>query len=166
MQSFDDVYDAHVRDVYRFVHQRCRDHALTEDITQETFIAAIKEHDDPSAVSIAWLLTVARNRLVDVLRRNERHERKLRLVSAAEPETLDLDPAERIRVESALSELSVDHRVVLMLHYIDGFTVPALAEHLGRSVKSIEGLVTRARRELRALLADETDTPRTGGSHG
>ncbi|MEM7286405.1 MAG: sigma-70 family RNA polymerase sigma factor [Actinomycetota bacterium] len=166
MQSFEDVYDSHVREVYRYVHQRCRDHALTEDITQEAFIAAIRAHDDPGSISIAWLLTVARNRLVDVLRRDERHERKLRLVGAAEHEALELDQAERIRVETALSELSVDHRVVLTLHYIDGFTVPALAEHLGRSVKSIEGLVTRARRELRARLHDESDTSRTGDGHG
>ena len=166
VRSFEDVYDAHVRDVYRYVHQRCRDHALTEDITQETFVAAIREHDDPGTISIAWLLTVARNRLVDVLRRDERHERKLRLVGAATEVSRDADPAERIRMEAALSELSVDHRVVLTLHYIDGFTVPALAEHLGRSVKSIEGLVTRARRELRARLADEHDVRETGGGHG
>ena len=166
VRSFEDVYDAHVREVYRYVHQRCRDHALTEDITQETFVAAIREHDDPGSITIAWLLTVARNRLVDVLRRDARHERKLRLVGAATQEAQDLDPADRIRMEHALGELSVDHRLVLTLHYIDGFTVPALAEHLGRSVKSIEGLVTRARRELRARLDDEHDAQRSGGGHG
>ena len=65
-------------------------------------------------------------------------------------------------MEGALSELSVDHRLVLTLHYIDGLTVPALAEHLGRSVKSIEGLITRARRELRAQLGDDAGEQRRG----
>ena len=49
-------------------------------------------------------------------------------------------------------------------HYIDGFTVPALAERLGRSVKSVEGLVTRARRELRVRLDDGADVDRKRGS--
>ena len=53
VRSFEDVYDAHVREVYRYVHQRCRDHALTEDITQETFVAAIREHDEAGSITIA-----------------------------------------------------------------------------------------------------------------
>lgn len=163
-RSFDELYARHVREVYRFVHQRCRDHALTEDITQETFIAALNSADGPSSISVGWLLTVARNRLVDVLRRDDRHERKLRLVSAAEVQLDDVDPTDRLRIESALEKLSVDHRLVLTLHYIDGFTVPALAERLGRSVKSIEGLVTRARRELRLQLDDGADVDRKRGS--
>lgn len=162
------VFDAHVDEVYRFLHRRCRDHALAEDITQETFLTAIRRGDDPGSITVGWLITVARNRLVDVLRREAGHEGKLRLVvgcgRSSEP---DAELVERLRVEGALNKLRVEHRVVLTLHYIDGLTVPALADQLGRSVKSIEGLVTRARRELRDLLdADTTDKERTGGAHG
>lgn len=158
------MYDDHVDEVYRFVHRRCRDHALAEDITQETFLAAIRRAEDPSSISVGWLITVARNQLVDVLRRNANHEGKLRLVLGIESDDHDADPVERLRIEGALNDLSVDHRLVLTLHYIDGLTVPALAEQLGRSVKSIEGVVTRARRELRALLADDADE--RGKRHG
>jgi RNA polymerase sigma-70 factor (ECF subfamily) len=164
--SFADVFDARVDEVYRFVHRRCRDHALAEDITQETFMAAIRTFDEPTEVTISWLVTVARNRLFDVLRRQARHEAKLRLVGVAETDGHDAVLAERLRVESALKELSVDYRLVLTLHYIDGLTVPALAAHLDRSVKSVEGLVTRARRELRARLEEEIDTAEAGDGHG
>lgn len=162
-----DVYDAHVDEVYRFLHRRCRDHSLAEDITQETFISAIRSADDPSSISINWLLTVARNRLFDVLRRQARYEGKLRLVGAARTDGHAAELVERLRVENALNELSVDHRLILTLHYIDGLSVPALAGELGRTVKSVEGLVTRARRELRATLGQGADGPTaTGGSHG
>ncbi|MBN4047589.1 sigma-70 family RNA polymerase sigma factor [Acidimicrobiaceae bacterium AH-315-P05] len=160
------VYDAHVDEVYRFVHRRCRDHSLAEDITQETFLAAIRSADDLSSISIGWLLAVARNRLFDVLRRQISYEGKLRLVGVAEEDGYDVDVVERLRVESALNELSADHRLVLTLHYLDGLTVPALAEQLDRSVKSVEGLVTRARRELRAKLSEGGDSTGAGGSHG
>ena len=164
--TFAELYDAHVDEVYRFVHRRCRDHALAEDITQETFITAIRSTDDPSSISIGWLLTVARNRLFDVLKRQARYMDKLRLVGTSDTVGHAAELVERLRVEEALNELSVDYRLVLTLHYIDGLTVSALAEHLGRSVKSVEGLVTRARRELRAQLSDGADGAETGGRHG
>ena len=159
------MYDVHVEEVYHFIHRRCRDHSLAEDITQETFAEAIRSTDDPSSISIGWLLTVARNRLIDVLRRKARHEGKLRLVAAGSDHTTDVEPAERLRVVKALNTLSLDHRLVLTLHYIDGLTVPAIAEHLDRSVKSVEGLVTRARRELRTKLDDGDHASGTGAVH-
>ncbi len=159
-------YDAHVDEVYRYVHRRCRDHSLAEDITQETFITAIRSTKGPNSLSIGWLLTVARNRLLDVLRRQVQYEGKLRLVGAAKSDGRDADLAERLRVEAALDELTADYRLVLTLHYIDGLTVPALAEQLDRSVKSVEGLVTRARRELRIKLSEGNGMAGTGGSNG
>jgi RNA polymerase sigma-70 factor (ECF subfamily) len=164
--SFGELYDAHVDEVYRFVHRRCRDHALTEDITQETFVTAIRRVDDPTTISVGWLVTVARNRLVDALRKHARHERKLHLLGTGLDDEHDPDLAERLRVGEAMNELSVDHRLVLTLHYLDGLTVPALAEELGRSVKSVEGLITRARRELRAKLDESADAPERGERHG
>ena len=50
--SFAHLYDAHVDEVYRFVHRRFRDHALAEDITQETFMTALRNMDDPNGISI------------------------------------------------------------------------------------------------------------------
>lgn len=162
------MYDAHVDEVYRFVHRRCRDHSLAEDITQETFLTAIRRADDPGSISVGWLLTVARNRLVDIVRREASYESKLRLVvGGGRSSNLDAELTERLRFESALDQLRVEHRLVLTLHYIDGLTVPALADHLGRSMKSVEGLVTRARRELRSQLdADTTGKETTGEAHG
>ncbi len=93
----------------------------------------------------------ARNRLVDVLRRKANYERKLRLVGVDADEG-EIDVADKLRVAGALDELSVDHRLVLTLHYLDGMTVPAIASELGRSEKSVEALITRARRRLRTEL--------------
>lgn len=164
--SFAAMYDAHVEEVYRFVHRRCRDHPRSEDITQETFIAAIRSTNDPATITIGWLITVARNRLFDELRRQLRYEDKLRLLHPSESDSYDDDVAERLRVEAALNELRVEYRMVLTLHYVDGLTVPALAEHLDRSVKSVEGLVTRARRAFRASLDETVDSARNENRRG
>lgn len=161
--SFTDVYDEHVETVYRYVHRRCRDHALAEDITQETFLTVVRSTDDASTITIAWLLTVARNRLFDVLRRKVRYEEKLQLVANLGVDLDDVDIAERLRVEAALGELPLHYRLVLTLHYMNGMTVPAIAQELGRSPKSVEALVTRARRELAAALSGEQPDAATGG---
>ena len=149
--SFVHLFDTHVETVYRYVHLRCRDHALAEDITQETFMAAIRRHDDPSMVTIGWLQTVARNRLIDVLRRKTRYDQKLRLVAATGVED-EVDIAERLRVEAALDELPMHYRLVLMLRYINGLSVRAIAKELDRTEKSVESLVTQARRALTKIL--------------
>lgn len=150
--SFADVYDAHVDEVYRYVHRRCFDHGLAEDITQETFIAAVRNTDDPSTITAAWLITVARNRLFDALRRQVNYEQKLRLVANADRNRFDPDIADRLAIESALKELPVHYRLALSMHYLNGMTVRAIAEEMGQNIKAVESLMNRARRALRAEL--------------
>ena len=55
---------------------------------------------------------------------------------------------------------------MLTLHYVDGYSVPAIAEHLNRSLKSVEALVTRARRAFRAELEQEIPESGGGAFHG
>jgi RNA polymerase sigma-70 factor (ECF subfamily) len=143
------LYDRHVAEVHRYVHRRCGDRSLAEDVTQDTFLAAVRTMDDPDEVTVGWLIRVARNRLVDVLRRQTRYEGKLRLVRPGDDRGDQTElVAERLWVREALETLKVEHRLVLMLHYVDGYTVAALADELDRSPKAVEALVTRARRNL------------------
>ena len=69
------------RSVYRFLLQRC-DKATAEDLTQDVFLELarrFKRGDDVEVLTIGWLLTVARSRLIDHARKQERQDRKLRL---------------------------------------------------------------------------------------
>ncbi len=147
--SFVDLYDTHVDELYRFVHKRCRDHGLAEDITQDAFLTALRQHE-LNEISIGWLKRVAQNRLIDVLRRQSSYATKLRLVGQGDH--YDADVADRMQLEEGLEKLRVEHRLVLTLRYIDGLTVAGIATELGRSPKSVEGLITRARRQLRKQL--------------
>lgn len=153
--GFAALYDAHVTEVYQYVHRRCRDRAVAEDVTQDVFLALVRTVDDPATVTIGWLMRTARNRLVDVMRRQATHSAKLRLIRG-DGDRIPLDGivVDRVTVEAALERLSVEHRVVLALHYLDGEPVPAMAEQLGRTVKSVEGLVARATRNLRREIGN------------
>jgi len=155
--GFSLLYDEHATEVYRFVHQRCRDQALAEDVTQDTFLTAVRTVEDPADVTAGWLIQVARNRLLDVVRRQARYAGKLRLVASGVQASDEADAVtEELRMDDALGQLNVDQRLVLMLHYVDGLTIAALADELGRSIRAVEQLVTRARRNLRREL-ENTD---------
>ena len=158
------LYDAHVNELYRYAYRRCRDHALAEDVTQETFVAVVRSDADPSTITIAFLKTVARNKLVDVLRREIRYEEKLRLIANSMDQSQVSDVIERLRIDDALESLPVHYRLVVTLHYLNGMTIPAIARDLGRSYKSVESLMTRARRALAAQLQDDEQEHDGGGS--
>lgn len=155
------LYDAHVDTVYRYVYRRCRDHGLAEDVTQDAFLDVVRSDVDPSTVTVAWLQIVARNKLVDVLRRHVRYEEKLRIVANSFNSSSDPDPTDRLRIEQALERIPVHYRLVITLHYLNGMTVKAIAKELDRSHKSVESLITRARRALVSELEDAGDAERS-----
>lgn len=148
------LYDANVEEVYRYVFRRCRDHSLAEDITQDVFVAAIRSHGD-GELTIGWLLRTARNRLIDIIRRSDVFERKLRLLGSGRAgESLDgaIAMSDRVEVDAAMKALNKQHRLILMLHYVDDLSIDELAQDLGRSRKGTEALLTRARAALRTEL--------------
>ena len=145
-------YRSNVDPLYRWVHRRCRDHALAEDIVQDTFLAAARSSEP---VGEAWLYTVARNRLIDVVRRAARFVDRLHLVASdASGRAADQEVLVRLELETAFGQLRAEHRIVLQLKYVDGLTVDALADEIGRSPKAVESLLTRARTALLAAMEE------------
>ena len=110
-------------------------------------------------LTVAWLITVARNKLVDHWRREERDERrKFQLLEAPADDEEDDDAQERFeraRVHAVLTELGAHHRAALTLRYLDGLSVPDVADHLGRTVHATEALLVRARRAFRKCYREE-----------
>jgi RNA polymerase sigma-70 factor (ECF subfamily) len=155
-----ELYDEALPHVYGYLLSRCRDRALAEDLTAETFLAAVSAIRSPDApeLSPAWLIGVARHKLVDHWRRTEREQRGLRALDS-EPDPVE-DPwdltVSAIRARAVLDELGVHHRAALTLRYLDGLPVGEVAAHLGRSVHATEALLVRARNAFRrCYLAGE-----------
>ena len=73
------IYDDAVVDVFGYFHRRCRNRSVAEDLTTETFLAAVEsiERGVVTTVSVAWLVGIARHKLVDHWRRLEREQRRL-----------------------------------------------------------------------------------------
>src|SRR5580700_1351282 len=86
-----DAFDGALPRVYGYVLSRCGQRALAEDLTAEAFLAAVDavRGDDPPQVSTAWLVGVARHKLVDHWRRQAREERGLNALGSLHPDTND-----------------------------------------------------------------------------
>jgi RNA polymerase sigma-70 factor, ECF subfamily len=152
-QALLDLYDDALPSVYGYFVRRCADRATAEDLTSETFLAAMDaaRKPDPPQISIPWLIGVARHKLADHYRR--RHDR-LSVPVAELPEPVEpLDEwdvqLDRIVAESVLARLPEQHRTVLALRYLDDRSVPECAELIGRTVHATEALLVRARRAFR-----------------
>ena len=109
------LYDRALPQVYGYLVDRCGDVATAEDLTSETFLAAVAaaKRSGDGDVSIPWLMGVARHKLVDHWRRRSRDERLL-LAVADNTEPEDLEPfdahLDRLRANDVLARLGPHHR--------------------------------------------------------
>jgi RNA polymerase sigma-70 factor (ECF subfamily) len=153
--------------VYGFLLRRC-DKQTAEDLTQEVYVDLVRRvrgGDEPSGFTTGWLITVARSRLIDHMRAQQRRERKLSMAwSAAEPgerRGVVIDSASLaemgVATERALGELAEVERCVLVLHHLDGLSVADVASAIGRSQRATESLLARARRKFRAAFEETSD---------
>ena len=133
------LYDEALPVVYGYFVRRCRDRGTAEDLTSETFLAAMDaaRKDRPPIITVPWLIGVARHKLADHYRR--RHD--LPVAETPEPAkpfddwNAELD---RIVAEAALADR----------------TVPECAELIGRTVHATEALLVRARRAFRTTYEE------------
>lgn len=156
------LYDRSLPQVFGYLVRRCPTEALAEDLTAETFLAAVDavRKGRGAGLTTAWLVTVARNKLVDHWRRVEREERSRRLMVAPDPvpEADDwVDDVDRDRALAVLDQLGPHHRVALTLRYLDGLSVPQVADQLDRTVHATEALLVRARSAFRRAYAEGSD---------
>lgn len=153
------LYDEALPQVYGYLLSRCGQRALAEDLTAETFLAAVDSVRRDRPVGVAWLIGVARHKLVDHWRRQAREERSLSLVempAATDPWDPLLDA---VTARQVLGRLGPHHRLALTLRYLDGLPVPEVARLLDRTLHATEALLVRARAAFRRAY-DEGGEPR------
>jgi RNA polymerase sigma-70 factor (ECF subfamily) len=140
------LYEQEVARVHGFLLARCGSRTLAEDLTAEVFINAAQRFAQgrQMEVTTAWLISVAKRRLVDHWRTSERQGRrldKLRLERSAD-QALDMEDD---RVLAALESLSTRQRAALTLRYLDEHSVSEVADALGTTYQATESLLARAR---------------------
>lgn len=145
--GFVELYRRCVDEVYSYLASRLGEGTAAEDLTQEVFIAAARRAAAGDSVDVAWLIAVARHKLIDRWRAERREVRRLALVPSpkAEPAVEQSGPLDSNRTNATLAGLNPTYRPALVLRHVDGLSVADVATQLGRSVRATEQILTRAR---------------------
>ena len=164
---FEQVYDAHVVGIYRFLYARVGNHPDAEDLTAQVFVRAVEQLDtdrEPGQVA-AWLYRVAHNAAADYWRAFYR----LPVVGVdhvapgwepadegARQPRLEPDDRAAARVQALLRRLPDQYRRVLELRFLERLTVAETARAMGITNGNARVLQYRALRKA-ALLGDPAD---------
>jgi RNA polymerase sigma-70 factor (ECF subfamily) len=155
------IYRATIDDLYRFVARRCdRDRELAEDVTQETWLRAVRawHADGLPDRPLAWLTTVARNLLSNHFRRRSAAPLDETLAASLAVEEPDIPDARLTLVERALARLPIPQFRLLEAFHFKRQRVAEIAEAQGISERAVEGRLRRARQELRHQMESDPDT--------
>ena len=155
------LYEEALPRVFGYLLSRSGNRSLAEELTAETFVAAMGSlrARTTSQPTVAWLIGIARHKLVDHWRRTERDERAVRVLGGAlvEPEDPWEAEIDALRAREVLMGLGTQHRAALTLRYLDGLPVTEVAAHLDRTVHATEALLVRARAAFRQSYEREED---------
>ncbi|MET7436799.1 RNA polymerase sigma factor [Streptomyces sp. NPDC004082] len=138
-----------------------RDVGIAEELAQDALVAALEQWpregvpDNPGA----WLMTTARRRAVDLVRRRERYARKLaevgrdletappHLDEPADPDDID-DDLLRLVFTACHPVLSAEARIALTLRLVGGLTTPEIARAFLAPEATVAQRIVRAKRTL------------------
>jgi RNA polymerase sigma-70 factor, ECF subfamily len=141
-----ELYDEALPQVYGYLLSRCGRRVLAEDLTAETFLAAVGA---AGPLSVGWLIGVARHKLADHWRRQAREERGLSLLPTEPDPHWEDCVLDAVTAHEVLDRLGPHHRLALTLRYLDGLSVPEVARLLDRTLHATEALLVRARSAFR-----------------
>jgi len=159
--AMEEFYNIYRNRLYSLVLEQVgRDQAVAEDLVQEVFLAALDSLDKFRGDSqlYTWLRSIAFHKINDFYRRQVRESKPNE--SSPDFDTMkqleqtgDDKPATLTVLESEEIRQSV-HQEVLVLKYLEEMPVLEISQVMGRSPKSVEGLLSRARKAMRTKLSE------------
>lgn len=162
--AFEQLYRRYVDRVYRYCFVHTGDSRDAEDLTAQTFLAALEGigRYQRRGSFAAWLFGIAWRKCNDHHRRRYRRQ-PLPLAAAGDlhdPAAPDLEQQATDRrllgcVLRALGSLSPDRREALRLRFWGGLNTAEIAEVMGRREGAVKMLVSRAVADLRTRCLDE-----------
>jgi RNA polymerase sigma factor (sigma-70 family) len=128
------------------------DFDLAEEVVQDSIVVALERWrlqgvpENPGA----WLMTTAKRRAIDILRRDLRHQEKIALLerSTMPPDPAQADDRLRLIFTCCHPALSQEAQVALTLRAVAGFTTPEIAAAFLVSEATMAQRIVRAKRKI------------------
>ena len=163
IDAFEELYDRYCDRVYRIARYVCRDEGRSEEAVQETFLAVWRKSDSysPGRGSVAaWLLTVARNRAIDVARSPRPYlERRAEanVIELCAPVDLLAQAQAREetgRLRGLLEQLPEAQRLVIALAFYGQLSHTEIAALLGLAPGTVKGRMRLGLKKLQTQMTE------------
>src|SRR5215510_13464219 len=170
MSAFEELVARHRDKVYARAYSMMRNEEEAIDLSQEAWVKGwqrLNQFQGESSFG-TWMTRIVINLCLDQLRKQKRQrsesieamneetggvERQMPVVTINP--TAGLERAElRQRIDKALSQLSHEHRTVIVLHEFEEMEYKEIAKTMGCSIGTVMSRLFYARRKMAALLAD------------
>ena len=161
--AFLDRYRETAPAVYAYLYKACAgERTRVDDLLQETFSAALVawKAGRSADVTTPWLLTVARNKMIDAYRKRDREARHLEHAAMPAVDESFSTAADTEAVLASLRQLPPMQRAVIALRFVDDLPLAEVAALLGKRVGAIDSLQRRALAALRTMLEETSDDDR------
>jgi RNA polymerase sigma-70 factor (ECF subfamily) len=164
-RAFEDLYRAHLRDVYSYAYYRVGNPHDAEDLTEQAFLQAYRHFDRARRESDGrplrpWLIRIAHNLASNYYR--DRSRRPQTSLENADPiparhgtEAIAEGREELRQVMAHLEHLPDDRREALIMRFALGMDNREIARALGRSDGATKVLIHRAIKQLQEEMSDE-----------
>ncbi len=162
--EFARFYEAAHLSVFRYAMVLCAgNQAEAEDITAEAFFKAWEKRQQFSgsdSAALGWVITIARNILIDRRRSENAHPDKAVLDESladrqASIEAILIEDDQLQQALEAIAGLPFLQRDILTLRYVLGWRVQAIAAHLGLAENTVSASLRRALAKLQAQLVPQ-----------
>ncbi|MGN6554657.1 MAG: RNA polymerase sigma factor [Verrucomicrobiota bacterium] len=170
MGAFEELVARHRDKIYARAYSMMRNEEEAIDLSQEAWVKAwqrLVQFQGQSSFA-TWITRIVINLCLDQLRRQKRQraesieeldeesggvERKMPVVTVNPTERLERGEL-RQRIDRAMTQLSYEHRTVLVLHEFEEMEYKEIAKTMDSSIGTVMSRLFYARRKLASLLAD------------
>jgi RNA polymerase sigma-70 factor (ECF subfamily) len=158
-RHFAELYNRYFQRIYNFVYARMRDHAETEEVVQETFLAVFRSFGNYRGQSslLSWIYGISKNTMNNSLRRAKSQRERIDFAEeegllpqasigvGAPDEELELSRFQ-IALSSRLEELADWQTEIFELRHLGNLSIPEISARTARSSDAVRSSLYRVKR--------------------
>ena len=157
-ESFGALFDKYSNKIYRYIYYKVSRKEVAEDLASQCFLKAW-EHISQKQTIIknfqSFIYKIARNLIIDYYRSREKEELPLIYQMEQNSEILSFAPdvnLDKEELEKILFKLKPDIREIIVLRYIEGFSIKEIAKIVDKSTGNIRVIIHRTLNELQQFF--------------
>ena len=163
-----ELYQNYYKAMYNTSFRILKDEFEAEDIMQEAFLTAFTKLDmfKGEVTFGAWLKRIVINKSLTQLKKSTKYQEvKLEVIpnNPIEEDSIDYEAIKTSTIVAKINQLKENYRLVLTLHFIEGFDYEEISEILNYTNENVRTTISRAKKKLKEiLLLENIKTQRYG----